>query len=127
VNNLIKWIEARYEKAAALRKTQRGKQAQFAKRDEIIEFFSDSNKRNLKLMFDLQKALVDAKLIIINKLDKLNDMSTFVRTRNGYRTTGDEGYVAIDRLSNNVVKLVDRLEFSYNNFSADVLKGWDKA
>ena len=126
VNNLVKWIETRYEKAAALRKTQRGKEAQFAKRDEIIEFFSDSNKRNLKLMFDLQKALVDAKLIIINKLDKLNDMNTFVRTRDGYKTTGDEGYVAIDRLSNNAVKLVDRLEFSYNNFSPDVLKGFDK-
>ena len=77
-------------------------------------------------MFDLQKALVDAKLIIINKLDKLNDMNTFVRTRDGYKTTGDEGYVAIDRLSNNAVKLVDRLEFSYKNFSADILKGWQK-
>ena len=127
VNNLIKWIETRYEKAAALRKTQRGKQAQFAKRDEILEFFSDSNKKNLKLVFDLQKALVDAKLIIINKLDKLNDMDTFVRTRNGYKTTGVEGYVAIDRLSNNAVKIVDRMEFSYNNFSPDVLKGWSTA
>ena len=127
VNKLIKWIETKYEKAAALRKTQRGKQAQFAKRDEILEFFSDSNKRNLKLVFDLQKALVDAKLIIINKLGKLNDMDTFVRTQNGYKTTGVEGYVAIDRLSNNAVKIVDRMEFSYNNFSPDVLKGWEKA
>jgi len=127
VNNMIRWIEDKYEKAAETRKTQRGKEAQFAKRDEILEFFSDSNKRNLKLVFDLQKALVDAKLIIINKLDKLNDMSTFVRTRNGYKTAGQEGYVAIDRLSNNAVKLVDRMEFSYNNFSPDVLGGWEKA
>jgi len=127
VQKLIRWIEDKYEKAASQRKTQRGREAQFAKRDEILEFFSDSNKKNLKLVFDLQKALVDAKLIIINKLDKLNDMDTFVRTRNGYKTTGDEGYVAIDRLSNNAVKLVDRLEFSYNNFSPDVLKGWEKA
>ena len=126
VNNLIRWIEDKYEKAASTRKTQRGKQAQFAKRDEILKFFSEDNKRNLKLVFDLQKALVDAKLIIINKLDKLNDMDTFVRTRNGYKTTGQEGYVAIDRLSNNVVKLVNRLEFSYNNFSPDVLAGWEK-
>jgi len=127
VNNLIGWIKGKYEKAASTRKTQRGKEAQFEKRDEILEFFSDKNKRNLKLVFDLQKSLVDAKLIIINKLDKLNDMNTFVRTRDGYKTTGDEGYVAIDRLSNNAVKLVDRLEFSYNNFSPDVLKGFDKA
>jgi len=127
VKNMIRWINDKYEKAAETRKTERGKTAQLAKRDEILEFFSDKNKRNLKLVFDLQKALVDAKLIIINKLDKLNDMSTFVRTRNGYKTAGQEGYVAIDRLSNNAVKIVDRLEFSYNNFSSDVLKGWEKA
>jgi len=127
VQNMIRWINDKYEKAAETRKTERGKTAQLAKRDEILEFFSDKNKRNLKLVFDLQKALVDAKLIIINKLDKLNDMSTFVRTRNGYKTAGQEGYVAIDRLSNNAVKIVDRLEFSYNNFSPDVLKGWSDA
>jgi len=127
VNNLIGWIEEKYETAASQRKTQRGRESQYAKRDEILAFFSDKNKRNLKLVFDLQRAIVDAKLVIINKLDKLNDMDTFVRTRNGYKTTGDEGYVAIDRLSNNAVKLVDRMEFSYNNFSPDVLKGWDKA
>ena len=126
VTNMIRWIEGKYEKAASQRKTQRGKEAQYAKRDEILAFFSDQNKKNLKLVFDLQKALVDAKLIIINKLDKLNDMDTFVRTRNGYKTTGQEGYVAIDHLSGNAVKIVDRMEFSYNNFSADILKGFDK-
>jgi len=127
VNNMIRWIEDKYEKAAETRKTERGKSAQFAKRDEVLAFFSDKNKRNLKLVFDLQKSLVDAKLIIINKLDKLNDMNTFVRTRNGYKTVGQEGYVAIDRLSNNVLKIVDRLEFSYNNFSPDIIRGWEKA
>jgi hypothetical protein len=91
VNNLIKWIEEKYETEASKRKTQRGREAQFAKRDEILKFFSEKNRKNLKLIFDLQQAIVDAKLIIINKLDKLNDMNTFVRTRQGYRTTGDEG------------------------------------
>ena len=125
VTNMIRWVEGRFEEAAQQRKTQRGRDTQYRKRDEILEFFSEQNKRNLKLVFDLQQALVNAKLIIINKLDKLNEMDTFVRTRDGYRATGSEGYVAIDRMSNNVVKLVDRLEFSYNNFSPDVLKGWD--
>ena len=40
--------------------------------------------------------------------------------------TGAEGFVAIDKLGGDAVKLVDRLEFSYNNFSPDILKGWDK-
>ena len=127
VNDLIDWFNDRFEKEADKRKTQKGKDSQYAKRDELMQFFSDSNKRNLKMMFDLQQAIVDAKLIIINKLDKLNDMSTFVRTSDGnYKVTGQEGYVAVDHLSNNAIKLVDRLEFSHNNFSADIVKSWQR-
>ena len=77
-------------------------------------------------MFDLQKVIVLAKLKLINILNRLNNIKTFVKTRNGFKTTGQEGYVAIDRLGGDAVKIVDRLEFSYNNFSPDVLKGWDK-
>ena len=53
-------------------------------------------------------------------------MDTFIRTKNGFKVTGQEGYVAIDRIGGGVVKLVDRLEFSYNNFSPDTIKGWDR-
>ena len=63
---------------------------------------------------------------IINRLNKISDIDAFVKTPKGYKTTGAEGYVAIDKLSGDAVKLVDRLEFSYNNFSPDILKGWDK-
>ena len=59
-------------------------------------------------------------------LNNLNSIDTFVKTNKGYKTTGQEGYVAIDRLGGDAVKIVDRLEFSYNNFSPNVLKGWDK-
>ena len=76
-------------------------------------------------MFDLMNAIVDAKLIIINKLDKVKQIDTFVRTRNGFKVTGSEGFVAIDK-SGGAVKLVDRLEFSMNNFSKDVIKGWER-
>ena len=49
---------------------------------------------------------------------------TFIRTSNGYKVTNPEGYVAIDRVSGDAVKLVDRMEFSFNNFTA--IKAWDK-
>jgi len=49
---------------------------------------------------------------------------TFVRTSDGFKVTNPEGYVAIDRISGNAVKLVDRMEFSFNNFTA--IKSWDK-
>ena len=77
-------------------------------------------------MFELQKVIVLAKLKLINSLNKLKKIDTFVKTKQGYKVTGEEGYVAIDQLGGDAVKIVDRLEFSYNNFSPDILKGWDK-
>jgi len=125
VDNLIQFISDKFEKEAGKRSTEKGKAAQYAKRDEILKFFSDKNKANLKLVFDLQKAIVVAKLIIINKLDRLKSINTFVKTKTGFKVTGQEGFVAIDRIGGGAVKLVDRLEFSTNNFSPDILKGWD--
>ena len=126
VDGLIKYIENKYQKEIDKLKSEKGKAGKAAKRDEFLKFFSDSNKRNLKLLFDLQKAIVVAKLKIINKLNKLNKMNTFVKTKNGFKVTGAEGFVAIDKIGGGAVKLVDRLEFSANNFSPDIIKGWDK-
>tara|TARA_R110000822_G_scaffold44843_7_gene120238 strand:+ start:3494 stop:4720 length:1227 start_codon:yes stop_codon:yes gene_type:complete len=126
VTALINWISNRYKKEIDKRKSERGKAAQQKKLDEILSFFSNSNKTSLKYIFDLQKAIVMAKLILINNLNKLSKVNTFVKTRNGYKVTGEEGYVAIDSIGGDAVKIVDRMEFSYNNFSPDILKGWDK-
>ena len=126
VDGLIKYISDKYQKEIDTKKSDKGKATWEAKKADILKFFSSSNKANLKLLFDLQKAIVSAKLIIINKLNRLQKISTFVRTPNGFKTTGVEGYVAIDKLSGGAVKLVDRMEFSYNNFSPDIIKGWDK-
>ena len=126
VNALIKWIGARYQKEIDKRKTEKGKAAQQKKLDDILSFFSTRNKTSLKYMFDLQKAIVLAKLRLINSLNKLSKVRTFVKTNNGYKVTGEEGYVAIDKIGGDAVKIVDRMEFSYNNFSKDILKGWDK-
>jgi hypothetical protein len=44
-------------------------------------------------------------------------MPTFKQTEKGYEITGEEGFVAVDRLGN-ALKLVDRLEFSKLNFGS---------
>ena len=126
VSALIRWIKDRYSKEIAKRKTDKGKAAQQQKLDTILSFFSETNRTSLKYMFDLQKVIVLAKLKLINSLNKLGNVSTFVKTRKGYKVTGAEGYVAIDKIGGDAVKIVDRMEFSYNNFSPDILKGWDK-
>jgi hypothetical protein len=77
------------------------------------------------MIFELQRSIVLAKLKLINRLNKISNIGSFLKTKKGYRTTGQEGYVAIDKLGGDAVKIVDRMEFSYANFSPDILKGWD--
>ena len=122
---LVMFVNNRYAKEIDKRSTPKGKQVQIDKRDDLLKFFSKENIKNLKLIFDLQNLVVDSKLIIINKLNKLSKIDTFVKTKNGFKVTGVEGFVAIDRLEGGAVKLVDRMEFSTNNFSKDIIKGWD--
>ena len=75
---------------------------------------------------EFQGHLLDAKGLIINNLDTgaRRLARTFIKTKTGFKVTPDEGYVVVDRMKGSAVKLVDRLEFSYNNFSA--IKNWDR-
>lgn len=127
VTGLLKWLNDKFQKEMDKRSTAAGKKTQQDKLDALMKFFSPKNKTNLVQMFDLQKSIVLAKLKLINKLNSISSYDTFVQTKKGYKVrTGAEGFVAIDKLGGDAVKLVDRLEFSYNNFSPDILKGWDK-
>jgi len=122
---LVMFVNDRYAKEIDKRSSQKGKDVQISKRDELLKFFSKGNIKNLQKVFDLQNLVVDSKLIIINKLNSLNKIGTFVKTKSGFRVTNPEGFVAIDRMEGGAVKLVDRLEFSTNNFSKDIIKGWE--
>jgi hypothetical protein len=123
---LIKHINGKWQKEIDKLKTEKGKSGKVKARDEQLSFFSAENKASLVMMFELQKVIVLAKLKLINTLNKLQKVNTFVKTRDGFKVTGAEGFVAIDTLGSDAVKIVDRMEFSYNNFSADIVKGWDK-
>lgn len=90
----------------------------------VIGFYK-ANRAELKKIFDLQNLLVRAKNLIVRKLQMAKDaFGTYLRTDNGYKITNPEGFVAIDHIKGNAVKLVDRLEFSQANFNAS--KAWDK-
>ena len=126
VEKLIRYIQQKFQKEIDKRKTEKGKAIQQKKLNEFLKFFSPQNKISLEMMFELQKSIVLAKLKIINILDRLNSTQTFLKTSDGYKVTGQEGYVAIDKLGGDAVKIVDRMEFSYANFSPEIIKGWDK-
>ena len=62
--------------------------------------------------------------MIVRKLETIRDVGTFIRTDKGFRITAPEGFVAVDRIKGNAMKLIDRLEFSQANFTA--AKNWSK-
>jgi hypothetical protein len=126
VGELIDYLKTQYQKDEESKKTEKGKQAVREKSSGVLGFFTTKAKRDLVNIFTVMNLLVDAKKILISKLDEVKNLHTFLLTKDGYKVTGVEGYVAIDHLSGNAVKLVDRLQFSYANFSPDIIKGWQR-
>ena len=51
-------------------------------------------------------------------------IGTFLKTDDGFKVTAPEGFVAVDTIKGNAVKLIDRLAFSHANFTA--AKAWSK-
>jgi hypothetical protein len=123
VIELVKWIEEKLNKEIQSAKKEDTKKKRIAEKNEMMRFFRGS-ANDLQKIFDLMNLLVDCKLMIVRKLETIRSIGTFIRTDDGYRITAPEGFVAVDRLKGNAVKLVDRLEFSQANFNA--AKNWSK-
>jgi hypothetical protein len=122
-SDLINYISVKLQKNIDSVKTPKAKQTKKQTKDAVVGFLT-SNKKGLQSIFDMQNHLVDAKNMIIRKLETAKGvMNTFIRTENGYRVTPAEGFVAIDQMGS-AVKLVDRMEFSRANFNA--AKNWTK-
>jgi hypothetical protein len=120
----LTWVEEKFDKEQEKVKTDKTK--------KTIEDRKTATLRDLRKLTDLlvnviifQNLLISAKMMIVSKLNKIKQLAnTFVRTPTGFKVVNPEGYVAIDRTSGRAVKLVDRMEFSYNNFTA--IKAWDR-
>ena len=124
VQGLILSVESKLNKAIEEAKKADTKLKRQREKTIVMNWYK-SNKDELKKIFDLQNLLVDAKNMIVRKLEQVKGVTgTFLRTDNGFKVTAPEGFVAIDVLKGNAVKLVDRLEFSQANFTAT--KNWSK-
>ena len=104
------------------RKTESGKQKY---RDLLKKnmTFINRNKNSLYFAIASHVTLQNAKNFLVSKLSEIQSIGHFLRTPNGYKVTAPEGFVAVDRAAG-AVKLVDRLEFSRANFTAE--KDWVK-
>ncbi len=120
----VKWVENSIQKQIDKVKSDKGKEKYTNMQKEYVRDFK-KHVNNLTQIITFQNLLVDAKMQIVKKLNSVKGLTdTFIRTPNGYKVTNPEGYVAIDRVGGKAVKLVDRMEFSFNNFTA--IKAWDK-
>ena len=119
-NELIQWIEGKYTEELRQAKLEATQKKRIQERTIIVGFFR-AHAPEIRGIFNLQNLMISAKMIILRKLGQVQDTQTFMRTSNGLKVTGPEGFVAIDKIGN-AVKLVDRMTFSHANFT--VAKDW---
>jgi hypothetical protein len=120
-NNFEVYFRDRIKKEVASKKTAAAKQ----KYEEILEVgmkILRPNKEGLYFAIATYITMQSAKAILLRKLNNIQGIGSFLRTKNGYKVTNPEGYVAIK--GSGAVKLVDRLEFSRANFN--MAKDWVK-
>ena len=124
VRELIRWVEDRLNKDILAAKKEETKQKRITEKNELMRFYRNY-AIDLERIFDIQNDIVNSKNMVIKKLQQMKQVTgSFVRTDDGFKVTNPEGFVAVDKLKGNAVKLVDRLEFSHLNFTAQ--KEWDK-
>jgi hypothetical protein len=123
VGTFIDFVTADYQKKMDKLKSQKGKDKKQLQLDSFIkELRSGKLAGTFAHTLEWHNTVIDIKMMIVKKLEKVNQIPAFVKTDTGYKVTGPEGFVAIDTLSNSAVKLVNRMEFSRNNFN--IAKSW---
>ena len=117
-NEFINWLSTRAEKEINALKTPAGqdkKRTAFNTLKQQIE----TSKLSIINLFNLTSKLEQIKKIFIQKYNSAINTKQFIVQPDGtLKVTAPEGYVAVDD-TGNMVKLVDRLEFSRANFAVD--------
>jgi hypothetical protein len=88
------------------------------------EKFIADNSNTLLAIMAIYKRVIEIKLALVRKLQQVeSNVGTFIKTEGGYQVMNPEGFVAIGH-DGGAVKLVDRLEFSRQNFAG--VQDWKK-
>lgn len=126
LGDFIDFLREKWQKEIDKVKSEKGKAKKQAILDDMIKTINSNRKIGGTLAWSLEwhDTIADLKLMLVKKMETVNKIPAFIKRSDGYEVTGPEGFVAIDTLSNKAVKLVNRLEFSQNNFNA--IKNWGK-
>ena len=119
-NDFRKYYASALDHEVDARKTDRAKSKYAAIRNEGLRFI-DRYATELYFAIASYMTLQSVKSFLVQKMNQIKSIGTFIQTDKGFRVTNPEGYVAVDR-SGSAVKLVDRLEFSTANFT--IAKNW---
>lgn len=123
IKGFVAYMDAKMQAQINKLKSEGGKKRKQQQKDKLLKMLSTYGSR-IEQVFLLHSLISQAKLIIVRKLEKVKSMGTFIKKGDGFDVTAPEGYVAIDRYGTKALKLVDRLEFSRQNFTA--AKNWVK-
>lgn len=95
--------------------TDRVAQNRLAKVKAKEQWVAD-NANNLLGVLAVYKRIVEMKMMLLRKLSQVENIGTFQKSAEGYKVVAPEGFVAIGH-DGGAIKLVDRLEFSRQNFT----------
>ena len=119
-NDFRKYYASALDDEVDARKTDKAKSKYAAIRNDGLRFL-DRYATELYFAIASYMTLQKVKSFLVQKMNQIKSIGTFIQTDKGFRVTNPEGYVAVDR-SGSAVKLVDRLEFSTANFT--IAKNW---
>jgi hypothetical protein len=124
IGEFIEFLQNRGASEADKLKSEAGKQKKLEKFAEYINFIEE-NKDEFYMIVHLITEITRLKEMFVKKLNKIGQFQTYLKMKEGgLRGTNQEGF-AVSDIEGNVVKLVDRGEFSWSNFSPEVQKGWE--
>ena len=120
VQKLVDFITDKFNTDIDVLKTEKGKNKKIQEKEQLVDYLI-KNAQPMVKVYVLQKELTELKLKIVNELEQLHQMSTFLDDGSGnYNITKPEGFVASTK--DGVVKLIDRNTFSAANFN--LAKEW---
>ena len=125
IGEFIEFLQNRGTKEADKLKSEKGKEKKLQKFAEMIDFVQE-NRDIFYMLVHMITEITRLKEMFVDKLNKIGQFQTYLKMKGGdLKGTNQEGF-AVSDIEGNVVKLVDRGEFSWSNFSPEVRKGWQK-
>lgn len=110
--HMREWLRSTGQVESTKLKSEAGRQKKLDLYNTLAEM--TQNDPDLIVLVAAQITVIKAKKLIMDKLNSIGNMSTFIEKGDGFAVTTPEGFCAISA-KNGVYKIVDRLNFSAVN------------